>query len=120
MTNRCPNCGAPHDGSTATCEYCGTQFGTVPPAGYQPAPSQPQPSRTTVLPKKSRGTAAVLALLLGGFGVHKFYLGRTKAGILMLLFCWTYIPAIIGVVECFVLLSTSDRAFVQKYNCRIK
>lgn len=43
----------------------------------------------------------LLALLLGNFGVHHFYLGRTGLGILYLCFFWTGIPAIIGFVECF-------------------
>jgi hypothetical protein len=43
----------------------------------------------------------LLALLLGCFGVHHFYLGRTGLGILYLCFFWTGIPAIIGFVECF-------------------
>ena len=33
---------------------------------------------------KNRVTAGVLALLLGGLGVHRFYLGQTGKGILML------------------------------------
>lgn len=41
----------------------------------------------------------VLALLLGGFGVHKFYAGHIGLGILYLLFFWTGIPAIVGFVE---------------------
>jgi hypothetical protein len=43
----------------------------------------------------------LLALLLGCFGVHHFYLGRTGMGILYLCFFWTGIPAILGFVECF-------------------
>lgn len=43
----------------------------------------------------------LLALLLGNFGAHHFYLGRTGLGILYLCFFWTGIPAIIGFVECF-------------------
>ena len=47
-------------------------------------------------PVKSKTTAGVLAILLGGIGVHKFYLGKIGMGILYLLFCWTGIPAVIG------------------------
>lgn len=50
-------------------------------------------------PVKSRGVAVVLALLLGGIGAHKFYLGRPGQGLLYLLFCWTYIPMVVGFVE---------------------
>jgi TM2 domain-containing membrane protein YozV len=41
----------------------------------------------------------VLALLLGGLGIHKFYAGHIGLGILYLLFCWTGIPAVIALVE---------------------
>ncbi|WP_350454372.1 TM2 domain-containing protein [Slackia heliotrinireducens] len=41
----------------------------------------------------------VLAIFLGNFGVHKFYCGKTKMGILYLVFCWTGVPAIIGFIE---------------------
>lgn len=78
--------------------------------------NQPNPS----LPVKSKVVAAVLAFLLGGLGIHKFYLGKTGQGILMLVFCWTYIPAFIAFIDFIVLLCSSDQAFMQKYNCRIQ
>jgi TM2 domain-containing membrane protein YozV len=43
----------------------------------------------------------LLALFLGTFGVHHFYLRRTGLGILYCFFCWTGIPAILGFIECF-------------------
>lgn len=46
----------------------------------------------------------VLAFFLGGIGVHKFYAGKTGAGILYLLFCWTSIPLIIAFIEFIVAL----------------
>ena len=39
------------------------------------------------------------ALLVGGIGVHKFYAGRVGLGIVYLLFCWTFIPALIALIE---------------------
>ena len=47
----------------------------------------------------NKAVYCVLALLLGGIGVHKFYCGRIGAGICYLLFCWTLIPAIIALIE---------------------
>ncbi|MEN6523854.1 MAG: NINE protein [Anaerolineaceae bacterium] len=61
--------------------------------------------------KKSPTTAVLLALFLGGLGAHKFYLGKTVAGILYLLFCWTTIPAWIALFEAFGISGT-----VAKYN----
>jgi TM2 domain-containing membrane protein YozV len=43
----------------------------------------------------------LLALFLGGFGIHHFYLRRTGLGILYLCFCWTGIPSLLGLIECF-------------------
>ena len=43
----------------------------------------------------------LLALFLGTFGIHHFYLRRTGLGILYLVFFWTGIPSILGFIECF-------------------
>jgi hypothetical protein len=43
----------------------------------------------------------LLALFLGSFGIHHFYLRRTGLGILYCLFFWSGIPAILGFFECF-------------------
>lgn len=41
----------------------------------------------------------ILAIFVGGLGIHKFYAGRHGLGILYLIFCWTFIPALIAFVE---------------------
>lgn len=43
----------------------------------------------------------LLALFLGGFGIHHFYLQRTGWGIFYLCFCWTPLPWVLGFIECF-------------------
>jgi len=43
----------------------------------------------------------LLALFLGGFGAHHFYLRRTGLGILYLCFSWTPITWVLGFIECF-------------------
>ena len=48
---------------------------------------------------KSKIAAALLAFFLGGFGIHKFYLGQPIWGIIYLLLCWTFLPALIAVVD---------------------
>ncbi len=65
---------------------------------------------------KSKTTATVLCLFLGGFGIHRFYLGQSAKGILYLLFCWSLVPAIIAVIDFICLLVMSDEEFNQKYN----
>ena len=70
-------------------------------------------------PMKSRGVAAVLAILLGGLGAHKFYLGKPIQGLIYLIFCWTWIPAILGLIEGVVYLAGSDESFARKYGARV-
>lgn len=41
----------------------------------------------------------LLALFLGGIGIHKFYAGKIGMGIVYILFCWTGIPAVIAFIE---------------------
>jgi TM2 domain-containing membrane protein YozV len=65
---------------------------------------------------KNRGIAIVLALFLGGFGIHKFYLGQVKTGMTYLLFCWTGIPLILSIFDFFVLLFTGNKKFHKKYD----
>src|SRR5208282_5760978 len=43
----------------------------------------------------------LLALFLGTFGVHHFYLRRTGLGILYCCFFWTGITWVLGFLECF-------------------
>ena len=43
----------------------------------------------------------LLALFLGTFGIHHFYLRRTGLGILYCIFFWTGIPSLLGFLECF-------------------
>jgi TM2 domain-containing membrane protein YozV len=43
----------------------------------------------------------LLALFLGTFGVHHFYLRRTGLGVLYCCFFWTGITAVLGFIECF-------------------
>jgi len=71
-------------------------------------PAQPAAGRNRI-------AAALFALFLGGLGVHKFYLGQIGLGILYLVFCWTFIPAIVGLVEGIILLTMSDAEFAAKY-----
>lgn len=51
--------------------------------------------------QKDEVVGVLLALFLGTFGAHHFYLRRNGLGILYVLFCWTGIPTIASFVECF-------------------
>ena len=39
------------------------------------------------------------AILVGGLGIHKFLAGRWVLGIIYILFCWTFIPALVALIE---------------------
>ncbi len=65
---------------------------------------------------KDKNVAAILALFLGGIGVHKFYLGRTGAGILYLLFSLTMIPALLALIDFFVLALMDTDEFNRRFN----
>lgn len=53
------------------------------------------------LVRRDEVVGILLALFLGGFGIHHFYLRRTGLGILYCCFCWTPIPWVLGFIECF-------------------
>ncbi len=53
--------------------------------------------------RKEEIVGVLLALFLGGFGIHRFYLRQNVAGAIYLIFSWTGIPSIIGFFECFLM-----------------
>lgn len=68
--------------------------------------------------RRSKTVAGLLALFLGTLGIHKFYLARPIQGVFYILFCWTFIPTIIGFIEGLVYLSMSYDKFDNTYNSR--
>ncbi|MBV8327184.1 TM2 domain-containing protein [Chryseobacterium sp.] len=65
---------------------------------------------------KSKFTAVILALFLGGLGIHRFYLGQNIKGILYLVFCWTFIPSLIAFCDFLAFIIMSEERFNYKYN----
>lgn len=132
--NLCPQCGAPVAADAKTCKYCGEALAVS--AAPQQAVNQQQPiyQQPPIIyninptndginpgwPIKSKIVAGVLAILLGGLGIHKFYMGKTGLGILYLLFCWTAIPAFVGFIEGIIYLCSNDHNFQVKYHCRLQ
>ncbi|GGL70179.1 zinc-ribbon domain and TM2 domain-containing protein [Halocalculus aciditolerans] len=96
-TKYCSNCGEEIDAKAEVCPECGVR---------QASASDDGPDRIA---------AALLAIFLGGIGVHKFYLGQTKMGILYLCFFWTAIPALVGFIEGIIYLTKSDEEFRRRY-----
>ncbi len=89
-------------------------FINTTPGGMAPV-SPPQYALTPYRTKKDKTSAGILALLLGGFGAHHFYLGNTTAGILSILFFWTYIPALVGMIQGIMYLCMGEEEFQRRY-----
>ena len=123
MERICPQCGAPVDAGSTKCQYCGAAIQTAQPQPQYAAQPQYAPAGNPAInpawPIKSKIVAALLAILLGGLGIHKFYLGQSGKGILFLIFCWTYIPAILAFIEGIIMLCSNDENFQIKYKCRL-
>ncbi len=111
-----PNFGSRTDGKKF-CFECGTQISAraeiCPNCGVRQM--APTGGFATTVSGRSRIAAALFALLLGGLGIHKFYLGQTGWGVLYLLFCLTLIPAIVGFIEGILFLVMSDQTFAAQY-----
>jgi len=57
-----------------------------PPGAYAPGPgAYAQPGVPPGYPQKEKIVAGLLALLIGGFGIHNFYLGYTGKAVAQLL-----------------------------------
>jgi TM2 domain-containing membrane protein YozV len=100
----CMDCGTIINARAEICPNCGVR-----------QMASPGPLGPTTAGGKNRIAAAIFAFLLGGLGIHKFYLGRIGQGVLYLIFCWTFIPAIIAFIEGIVYLTMSDESFSRKY-----
>ncbi len=102
-TKFCFACGTLLDARAELCPSCGIR--QMPPPGQ---------SIDSAL-GRSRIVAALLGIFLGIFGIHKFYLGKTGQGLVYLVFFWTVIPAILGLIEGIWYLTMSDREFQARY-----
>ena len=71
--------------------------------------------------RKSKTTAAILAFIGGMFGVHRFYLGDTKIGVVFVFVLMTgilapYATLLAGWIEAMRFLSMGQSEFDRKYN----
>lgn len=93
-----------------------------PPFGSTTVPPYSSPRQAEISSKASTKIGAGLCgILLGGLGIHKFILGYTGAGIIMLLITLLtcgiggIVTSIIGLVEGIIYLTKSDEDFVRTY-----
>ena len=107
----CINCGeAIKSTEQVFCLKCGVSF---------------EPSRKEKKNDRSKVVAGILAIMFGGLGVHKFYLGKIGMGIfyilaflfgLLLFVLPVFIIIIIAFIEGIIYLSMSNDDFDKKYN----
>jgi TM2 domain-containing membrane protein YozV/cold shock CspA family protein len=78
----------------------------------------------SVIGEKNKWIAALLAFFFGPLGVHKFYLGQTGAGIIMLIGTIIIIglpfTMLISFIELIVYLVKSEQQFYEDYVVRKK
>lgn len=65
---------------------------------------------------RNKSIASIISFFFGVFGFQKFYLGKTSQGIFSILFSWTLIPIIVGLIDSFRLEIMNESKFNDKYN----
>ena len=111
----CPNCGTESDEGARFCKSCGKSMSDA-------ARTEPEtigrPGYAAHQPTKSKVAAGVLAIVLGGLGIHKFYLGYVTTGILLIIItvvtCGIVGP-IIALIEGILYLTKTDEEFHDTY-----
>lgn len=115
----CPSCSQAIPADSAFCPVCGHAI--TPAVGAAPQ----SPTSSAAPAPKSRVTSGVLGILLGGLGIHKFYLSYTKEGLIMLLVAivggiitagiTAWVMGLIGLIEGIVYLTKSNDEFSRLY-----
>lgn len=105
----CASCGNPVSPAQSVCLQCGMSLNSYYGAGAAGSPP------------KSRTVAAMLAIFLGSWGAHMFYLDNTNSAVIRLavslLTCLLLSPIlwIISLIEGIMYLTMDDAAFQEKY-----
>ncbi|WP_144210681.1 TM2 domain-containing protein [Shewanella donghaensis] len=103
----CPQCSNKIDLNTVTCPQCQTVQGFEALSGVDPD-----------IRIKNQRLAIWFSVLFGFLGLHKFYLGQHLKGSLYLVFCWTFVPMIVGWVDAVRTLKMSPFNFQQRYSSK--
>ena len=109
------------DGGGARAIYIDPGAGASGGAPGQPPITvyQPVDGYQVAAYSKSKVAAALLAFFLGGFGIHKFYLGYVGAGIIHIILTFTiigiFVNWVILLIETIIYLTKSAADFHQTY-----
>ncbi len=79
----CANCGQPVNENAEICLACGFRI----------------KNDEKKIGADNKMLLGIIALIVGGLGIHNFMMGETKKGILKILLCWTGISSIIALVD---------------------
>ncbi len=93
--NYCFNCGKTIDPTASVCLNCGF------------AVKKNMNSDKMIL--------AIVALLVGTFGIHNFMMGESKKGVVKILLCWTGISSIIALIDAIKLFTDKYEVDADKY-----
>jgi TM2 domain-containing membrane protein YozV len=103
---KCPNCGRETQDQTKFCGFCGAEMNK--PTSKKAKPIEPEvmdekdvkrkqsQSFNPQSEPKSKLVAGLLAIFVGGLGIHNFYLGYTNRGVTQLLLATVGSLIIIG------------------------
>jgi TM2 domain-containing membrane protein YozV len=122
MTRYCTKCGAINDDTAQYCSTCQAPL-TAVDTGYQPMEAVHPGTMTDwkAMGGDKKIVAGILAILVGSLGVHKFILGYTTEGVIMLLVtvlsCGILgiAMSVIGIIEGIMYLTKTDEEFVRTY-----
>lgn len=135
--HQCPECGKQYSTqdkvNRVKCPYCGAETNVSYSQQDQPNfqeqwkqfGDQASAAMDDVFSNgpsgKSRGVAGLLALFLGGLGLHYFYMNKTNAGVLFLLAtllsCGVLgiVTQIISIIQAVLFFTSSQQEFEQKW-----
>lgn len=93
----CANCGKPVTPEATVCLNCGV------------AVRNTESEKSKWVPVgKDKITAIILCLFLGAIGIHNFYLGETKKGIIKIAFCLLFgVSAILALIDLIKMITDS-------------
>jgi TM2 domain-containing membrane protein YozV len=118
----CGNCGAPLEVDARFCGECGATV-EHQAAQNRTSSAQKEPPERRGAEKRSflsgdnqkdKATVTLLGLFLGGFGIHKFYMGSWGWGVVYLLTCWLPFPYLAGLAETVRYILMTDDEFREK------